>query len=155
MWPPCPRACQGWRGARHLTGGCGTGGGGRSRMAEGSPALPPWWAGEGWHGDTAPPDTGCPKRFWANCCRRCLRAPRKRRAETFSRAGSGGRAAAVDGGSPGRAQPSGRAPFRCSRQRRSLFCKPRVMFHLLLGAAVVCYLVLNACCPFQQGYNFS
>lgn len=38
-------------------------------------------------------------------------------------------------------QPSCCAPFRCSRQCWSLICKRRIMFHLLLGAAVVYYFV--------------
>lgn len=83
-----------------LEGACCKGRDGRSRMAEGDPALPPWWLGEECHRDTGP-DTGYPKRFWASCCRPCLHVPRKCCAETFCQAGSGGRAAMVHRGSPG------------------------------------------------------
>lgn len=133
MWPPCPCACQGWQVARHSRGDAGRAGVGRSRMAEGAPALPLWEKGGI---GTLAPTQGAPSIFGqvaAGLVCVPLESAMQRPSAEWALEEEQQRFMEA-----ARGQPLCCAPSRGSHQRQSLVYKPRIMFHLLLGAAVGC-----------------
>lgn len=90
------------------------------------------------HLDTGP-GTGYPKCFWAPWCSPCLRSPRDLQLLGLWMRSSGGSLSA----------PRGAALTPCPtaqlfHQLPSLLYKTQAMFHLLLGAAVLCYFCVRA-----------